>query len=71
MKTLKALALGMKARYVDMGRFSHAFWSTSSRPQCTATMKALEKKGLVEFVRIENATHDRDIVLTNAGRALL
>lgn len=70
-KALKALAMGLKATYVDMGRFSHAFWVGSKRQQCTAIMKALKKKKLVEFVPVNGATYDRDIVLTEAGRAVL
>jgi len=71
-KALKALAIGVKCMYVDAGRFTHAYWCIAGRPQCTATMKALLKKGLVRLVRIEGShPPDRDVQLTDAGRAEL
>lgn len=69
-KVLKGMQI-IPITYVDMGRFSHAFWNTRSREQCTNIVKALHKKGLVEFIKREGSTIDCDVRITEAGKAAI
>lgn len=70
-RVLKALNIGLKATYVDCGGFSHAYWNRRDRQQCTQVMKALKKKGLVDFVKAKGAVLDHDIIITEAGKAAI
>lgn len=70
-KALKYLDIGGRATHVKNGRLSRSYWNRVGRDNCTVTMRVLEAKGLVEFVKREGGIFDHDIVLTEAGRTAI
>jgi len=73
MEVLKALNDGLRVSFHPyMGRFNpHAHYSAVRIGNCTPTVKALLKRGLVQKVEQAKYSEDHSIALTQAGKDAL